>query len=313
MFEKRLAQLSPRLITVDGTADGTLQIDDAFLLKAKQTLLLKSSTQTTVKVQVKRVLSPTLFIVGPIDGVDDTILDVSNFTVADAAYVSNPDAHQLRPEISPEDFTRAVYDELPVKAIRTVLVDRGGQYIGSDPNSPFYVQLTDGSVNIGTVNAQLEVFLSHRDNDPDAGDVHASVRIGDGQDLLAVNPDGSINVVATSGASTGVAKNEYSEVSSVPTALSTLITSFTALPGRLTYLQRITVSGSNVASYKVKLNGVPLETLRTYFGGSLNAATDFLDGGRGFPIQPADVVTVEVIHTRPDVGDFNARIQVIEV
>lgn len=55
------------------------------------------------------------------------------------------------------------------------------------PSNPLHVQLSDGSVNIGTVNAELEVQLSRKDNDPDAGDVHDAVRIGNQDVELGFN------------------------------------------------------------------------------------------------------------------------------
>jgi hypothetical protein len=312
-FEKRLAELSARLLIADGTADGQLQIADAFLLKVKQTILLKSTTQATRQVQVKRVTGPTTFFVGRLDEDIEDRIDVSAFLVADGATVSQTDTAFLkRPKIAPEDFQRAVYDEEPTVALRSVIVDRGGRYIGSDPDSPFYVQLTDGSVNIGTVNAQLEMFITHKDNDPDAGDVHSSLRIGDGVDELAINPDGSINVNVTSGA-TAVNKSTYNEISAVPMLTATPLVTYTAPGGSFTSLQRISVSGDNIAKYKVKLNGTTIETVRTYFGGKLDATAEFTSPAGGLPLSPGDIVSVEVEHSRPFVGDFNGRIQVSEV
>jgi len=60
--------------------------------------------------------------------------------------------------------------------------------------NPLPVQLSDGSINIDTLDAQLEVHLSHLDNTPDIGDVFDSIRIGDGTNQLSINPDGTINV-----------------------------------------------------------------------------------------------------------------------
>lgn len=200
-FEKRWSPVAVQLLSADGTTDGQLQVPDAFTLKVKQLILLKSGTQPTLQVQVKRVISPNILFVGnPERSIDDR-LDVSAYLTADGASISNPDQKQPRPAIGIEDFARAVYEEEPTVAIRTISVDRGGRPIGTDPDSPFYVQLTDGSVNIGTVNAELEVQLSHKDNDPDVGDVHDSVRVGDGVDQLEINPDGSINAVIVSGGS----------------------------------------------------------------------------------------------------------------
>ena len=97
-------------------------------------------------------------------------------------------------------------------ARRVVLVDEDGEFYGTSgnplvvsggtgsgkgetPDDPLYVQLSDGSIEIGTVNAELEVQLSHRDNDPESVDVHDSVRVGDGVETIEVNPDGSINMI----------------------------------------------------------------------------------------------------------------------
>lgn len=313
-FEKRLAELQPRNITADGTADGQLQIDDAFLLKVKQIIYLRSNTLPSLKLEVKRVVDPVTFYVGPVGGSIDARTDVSTYLMADQARVFNTDRKDLgRPSIDTDDFLRAVYDEEPVVAIRTVLVDRGGRYVGSDPDAPFYVQLTDGSVNIGTVHAQLEMFLSHRDNDPDAGDVHSSLRVGDGVEELQINPDGSINVSPTPISPSVRIESAYNEITAVPTSTPTLLVSYTAPMGKVSFLQKIFVSGENVATYKIKLNGTAIETIRTYFGGPLNASADFSDSIRGRLLVVGDVVTVFVEHQRPFVADFNGRIQSIEV
>lgn len=314
-FEKRLAELQPRNITADGTSDGQLLIDDAFLLKVKQVVYLRSNTLPPIKLEVKRVTDPVTLFVGPVGGSIDARTDVSAYLMGDQARIFSTDRKDLgRPSIDTDDFLRAVYDEEPTMALRTVLVDRGGRYIGSDPDSPFYVQLTDGSVNIGTVNAQLETFLSHKDNDPHAGDVHSSMRVGDGVDELQINPDGSINVNITPSDSSAKLQFTYTEISSVPAATPSALVSYTAPIGKTSFLQKIFVSGDNTATYKAKLNGVTVETTRTYFGGPLNSLMDFSDSStRGLTLVSGDVVTVEVEHQRPFIGAFNGRIQAVEV
>jgi hypothetical protein len=77
-------------------------------------------------------------------------------------------------------------------AKRVIPVGLDGQISGTVTN-PIYVRLSDGSISIGTVNAELEVQLSHKDNVPNAGDVADSVRIGDGVEELDLNTDGSVN------------------------------------------------------------------------------------------------------------------------
>lgn len=90
-------------------------------------------------------------------------------------------------------------------AKRALLVDRDGNPI--DESHPLFVKLSDGSISIGTVNAEIETQLSHKDNVPDVGDVADSVRIGDGINELEIESDGSINAnitgaVSVSGVST---------------------------------------------------------------------------------------------------------------
>lgn len=202
-FEKSWATVPVQLLISNGTVDGQLQIADAFSLRVGRKLLLKSNTQPTTIVIVKRVINKTTFFVGrPHNNINDRV-DVSAFLVADGASISNPEPYQPRPSIGNEDFSRAVFEEEPAVALRTVMVNRGGEFIGSDPNSPFYVQLSDGSVNIGTVNAELEVELTHRDNYPDAGDVHDSVRIGGPSGYEAeVLPDGSLKTTSSASSAT---------------------------------------------------------------------------------------------------------------
>src|SRR5690606_13016080 len=109
----------------------------------------------------------------------------SGFLVADNSRISAE--LQDRPAIPPDAYNRAVYDEEPTVALRNVLVDQQGRKYTAD--NPFPVQLSDGDVNIGTVNAELEVQLTDRDNYPNPGDVHDSIRIGNGSNEADVTAD----------------------------------------------------------------------------------------------------------------------------
>lgn len=154
----------------------------------------------------------------------------------------------------------------------------------------------------GSINANVKVDAADGDN----------IAISDGTDTLAVNPDGSINVNLTQ-SNPGVLGTIYDEVSSVPSSTLTTIQTFTAAMGVLTYLQKIEISGSNIAEYTVEINGVVEDKKRTYFSGPFNVEFKFVETGTGLPLDVGDVVRVRVIHTRPTVGDFNSRFQVIEV
>mgnify|MGYP000857508316 CR=1 FL=1 len=308
-FEKRWAEVSVQSLISNGTSDGQLQVANTRTFKVKQLLYLKSNSEPTLIVQVKRVISATTFFVGSPEKDIHHRLDVSAYLTADSASISNPDPHQPRPKIGIEDFARAVYEEEPAVAIRTILVDDlGDKYSASNP---LPVQLSDGSISIGTVNAELEVQLSHKDNDPDLGDVHDSVRVGDGVDTLAINPDGSINVVT--GGSGGVLVTAYNEVSSVASGVTTDVLTYT-VPGTDTYfLSKIEYSGENVATYWVDINGSTVDKQRTYFGGALNGSFHFSDGTSGLAVSAGDMIKLRVVHQRPMVGDFNARIQLTQL
>lgn len=65
--------------------------------------------------------------------------------------------------------------------VKSALTDESGTPYS--PSNPLHVQLSDGSVNIGTVNADLDVQLDHTGATPD------SVQIGDGTETLSINTD----------------------------------------------------------------------------------------------------------------------------
>lgn len=126
-----------------------------------------------------------------------------------------------------------------------------------------------------------------------------SVAIGDGIDLLSINPDGSINVNVG-----GNAVNTFNEITSVASSgLFTTVVSYMApSPAKLKF---VSVAGSNVAEYQVKINGSIQSKKYTYFGGALSADFDFRDG---IDLVGSDLVTVEVRHNRTDLGNFNGNI-----
>lgn len=167
-----------------------------------------------------------------------------------------------------------------------------------DPESGYTLEIeSDGSIN-----ANVQVDASDGDN----------IAISDGTNTLSINPDGSINVNVTT-SNPGVVKNTYNEISSLASGISTTIVTYTAPISKITSLEIIEVSGTNIAEYTVLINGIKQAKKRTYFGAELNQEFLFAQGAAGFPLSIGDVVTVSVVHSRPTLGDFNSRIQVIEV
>lgn len=167
-----------------------------------------------------------------------------------------------------------------------------------DPETGYTLEIeADGSIN-----ANVEVDAADGDN----------IAISDGTNTLNINPDGSINVNISQGPA-GVLKSFYNEISSVPANILTAIQTYVAPVGKTSYLQKVEFSGTNIAEYTIEVNSVKQAKKRTYFGGDLDAEVIFTESSNGFPLAVGDTVTVKVIHGRPTFGDFENRIQVIEV
>jgi hypothetical protein len=194
-IEKKLKHVDPRLLTVNGSSNGLVQVADARGFFVKQKVYLTSSTQPPLLVEVKRFNGLNSFYVGPLppDGQIQKRTNISAYLVADGAAIQAEE--QDRPGIKLDDIDRAVYAEEPIVAIRTIGVDPDGEYYTVD--NPLPVQLSDGSINIGTVNAELEVQLTHLDNYPDVGDIHDSIRIGGTTYEAEVTSDNRLKVEAT--------------------------------------------------------------------------------------------------------------------
>lgn len=120
--------------------------------------------------------------------------------------------------------------------------------------------------------------------------------------------------VDTGAAGNRTSVNEYAESLSVPSGSTTTIVTYTVPIGKTASLQRVAVSGENIALFTVLVNAVVIDSRRTWFGGSLNTDFNFsATSDAGIDLVAGDVVTVQVLHNRPSTGDFEARIQVIEV
>jgi hypothetical protein len=191
----------------------------------------------------------------------------------------------------PDEIIKAVYQRDPTVAIRTFNVDFFGN--GYSNSNPLPVAFTSSFPNV------------------------VKIASGDGSgNEVKVNADGSINVITQTG--TGgveVIKSVFNEITSVPSGISTLVATYT-VPMAVTnsYLQRIEMSGENVATFDIQINSVVSARKRTYWG-DFNAVSEFIsdEPTRGLSLNPEDVVQVWVIHNRPSAADFEARIQAVEV
>lgn len=184
--EKRYYTIAPQPLTVDGTSNGVIEVASTFCWKVGMCVTVVSNTVAPRKVKIKAVLSETEIMIGDVNTPIYKGQDVSDLLVADSAMIGLPEDHEnnKRPVIHLNEIYRQVYEEEPTVAIRSHLVDWLGRSYCKDNPLP-----VDATVSVGDVNVQL----THKDNDPNVGDTHDSIRIGDGVETVGVNPDGSIN------------------------------------------------------------------------------------------------------------------------
>lgn len=277
------------LLTVDGTTQGVIQVTDtAGFFFGMQALLKNNSTQLTVF--IKRVVDKnTLWVGGNKSGLDHN-LDVSAFTVASVSNISA--AEQPKSTVPMEARLLATYETDPIDAWRVRPVDPYGN--GYSDSNPLPVAF-DGTVSIG--------------------DVHILGPSPDNNELN-VNADGSINVnVVETPVSGHTVKNIYNEANSVASGSTTTIVQYTVpLSVTNSILYRVSVSGENIAKFTVFWNASLIDTRRTYYGSSLSEYFEFTTGSsNGFTLSPGDTIVVKVLHNRPYVGDFEGRIQVLEI
>lgn len=269
-------------------------VPDTIDLRVKMLVTVNAPAQQPLILEIKRVVDKTTIMLGRPDKA------FADF-VQPTAYVGGTITvqHAEKYKIGPEYIIGAVYEREPVVAMRTTLVDPYGDRYSTQ--NPLPVQLSDGSINIGTVNAELEVFLTHLDDFPEPGEIHDSIRIGDGTDLLEINSDGSINVQVVNAAADSVL-NFYDQANSVATMTETEIVSYTVPPGKFLELTGGSGSGDCDGTFKLKIDN-NIEDLQR------NAWTERNIRFFGPLIVPAaSKVSITVEHCRPDPHDFQARI-----
>ena len=289
-YERKWAAVPPQAFTVNGGQFGLVTVASTAGFRVKQSAYLKNNSDQNLSVQVKVVLSSTTLIVGYPDNqiANWKPINLSSWTVASGASIGAE--WQNKNNISVEDINKAVYEADPVVAIRTLGVDQFGNPWSL--TNPLPVAF-DGDISIGVVEVK-----------------------GTNGNFIEPNMDGSINVNVVSVPVAGnVVINQYGEANSVASGITTNVVQYVT-PAGLTQaiLQRISVSGENIAKWTVFINGTQIDTRRTFWGSSLSEYFEFTTGGSdGVMLSPGDIVTVKVLHTRPYVGDFEGRIQVYQI
>lgn len=293
-IERRWLAVAPVAFTAQGTSRGKVTVSSTRGFKVKQTVVIVHPSLGRHVLEVKRVTGRYTLTVGPHGKLDD-YSDLSAFDTTSIIYADE----QRKSLPSDNEIELAVYDQEPTVAYRTVAVDQWGDYV--DETNPLPVELTNSVAN-------LSVQLTHLDNSPNPGDVHDSVRIGDGTNEVSVNNDGSINVniVESVSVSTPGLTINHQESSTVPAGVETTLITLVAPPTGLR-ITKICVSGENWAIFRAKIDGQTISLKRTN-ATFLNAEMVFDDVRRGLLLTSGQILTVTVLHSRPNASDFEATV-----
>lgn len=289
-IERKWAAVPATAFTADGTQFGIVTVADTIGFKVKQLVILKQPSLGPTELQVKYVISNTQLVVGPGDNKvgPQYFQSIVGYTVAGGAVISA--VVQDKSQIPDKDHYLAVYETDPIVADRSILVDPYGNFY--DENNPFPAMFS-GSVSIGAVEIK----------DPNGN-------------IASVNDDGTLNVVVVDGGGSGTSTvvNKFAQSVDVPASTPTTINTYTCPGGATATLQRISVSGDNVAVFTVMVNSAVVDVKRTYWGNfnvDFKFNTDASNGG--LSLNPGDVVTIQGVHSSNSLGEFDARIQAVQL
>ena len=164
MLEKRWAAVPAQSFTADGTAEGKITISDASLFKVKQQVVLRSNTVLSRDdLEVKRVTDKNTLYVGPRAGNIDSRADLSAYLTANSAVILANE--QLRSKIPEQEIERHTYEEEPVVARRSVLVDKLGNKIDNVVDSNGVNRIAVDGMFTAEVDVQVDVDIDG-DYDP---------------------------------------------------------------------------------------------------------------------------------------------------
>lgn len=282
------------IFTPISVANSVITVANVYGLHPKQQITLFKTGFDPLVVEVKRILSKTEFYVGPTGGKITKYLDPVDYD-GGMATVDEQD----RNVIDANAGIRASYAEEPTVALRTVGVDYYGNYIDSigglaDGHNRFMVDAHSSAVNTSTR-------------------VYDSIRIGDQNNELVINPGGSINVnVISATLANETQRNFFNEALAVPSGIETSIVSYT-VPTAKAKLQRVSFSGQSIGTYNLYVNSTKIDAKHTWFNGPMFGDFTFVGGAEeGQTFVFGDKIELKIFHNRTS-GDFVGRIQVIEI
>lgn len=144
--EKRLYKVEPQAFTSNGTSFGALTIADSCVFVVGHIVIIKSNTQPSIILKVKRIPNATTILVGEEKSPIYKYEDISAYLAADGATIES--VEQNRPSVPEQEIERLTYDEEPVIARRVSLIDKHGDKISE--SNPLPVSATIVPTTVGT-------------------------------------------------------------------------------------------------------------------------------------------------------------------
>jgi len=186
MYEKKLKAVTSQLLTSNGTSYGAITIADSSLLVVKQKILLTATTLPNLILEIKRVEDDGITIhLGPVKSDIRQRTNLSAYTTLLLSAIEAPE--QERPSIPEEQVERLTYQEEPVVARRSFIVDCFGRPFTS--KNPFPVQISDGIDNIEiNTDGSINVNIASSDIDITTADILNSNTSIDGTLIVGVTP-----------------------------------------------------------------------------------------------------------------------------
>lgn len=131
-----------------------------------------------------------------------------------------------------------------------------------------------------------------------------------------ITPDGALKVAGefTPAPVPGLVRNIFGQALSVISGVEVDVLTFVVAADTELALLRIEAGGDNIARYSVEVDGTLIARQRTWFNGSgLATIFDFsAEDKRGLLLAAGQEIKVKALHSRPGVGDFEARISAIQ-
>jgi hypothetical protein len=150
--------VGPFAFIEDGKSNGIVKIEDASCFKVKMTVILTADGKDSLQLEIKRVVDFNTLILGPTGQGIYTRSDLSGYTLNLSPSLKAPE--QERKKIPDVDYERAVYEEEPTVAKRSVLVDKLGRSYSE--NNPFPIkQISDSAKK------KWNKIVINRDSDKD--------------------------------------------------------------------------------------------------------------------------------------------------